>query len=165
MKKLRFFNGLGVISLFLVIAALVSTEIIVRYVTLSLSDWSRTFLICVLVWWLMLDNYTFAVDLHTALISHRRLSDEMVISYHRIHALKTSALLDEPNRNTPSDDKNHLTLELLHWNLLFSKASVMYYIRCMRVVAQGKKPKPVVPLSRGRSRSLSPGRITRTNTF
>ena len=87
----------------------------------------------------MLDNYTFAVDLHATLISNRRLSDEMVISDHQLHALKKSAVLSEPNRNTHSDDKKILTLELLHWNLLFSKASVMYYIRRLRVVAQSEK--------------------------
>lgn len=157
MKWLHFGKSFFVVLLFIFVMAFLSTEIIMRYATFHLSDWNRTFLICVLVYWLMLDNYTFATDLHAALISYRRLSDEIVISEHRIHALNTGAVFDKPNQDTSLDKEKILTLELLHWNLLFAKVSVMYYIRRMRIEAQSIKPKPVVSLIRGRSRSLEPG--------
>ncbi len=157
MKWLHIGKSLFEVLLFISVMAFLSTEIIMRYATFNLSDWNRTFLICVLVFWLMLDNYTFAIDLHATLISYRRLSDKIVISDHRIHALKTGAVFDKPNRDTCLDKEKTLTLELLHWNLLYAKVSVMYYIRRMRIEAQSIKPKPVVSLIRGRSRSLEPG--------
>ncbi len=133
---------------FLCIASFVLTEII-QFLPGLFSQWCRTFLVCALILWLILDNLTLAIDLRRAVDAQRQLSDKVVILEQKVLFLEGVRVKEESDHSTATADhccdrdkntdvvfnnehfeqKQSLTLEMLHWNLLSAKACAMYYIR------------------------------------
>jgi hypothetical protein len=160
---------LCVLVFFLCLTSYVLTELI-QYIPFAFSEWNQTFLTCVLVLWLLLDNVTFAIDLRVAMRAQQRLIDAAAMLEHRV--LESSSVRSVSLNNQGYEDRSivsretsieqyvrrkTLTLELLHWKLLASKACAMYYVRCLGISSQSCRSRPVGSAYKTahRSRSLS----------
>ncbi len=82
-------SALGVMALFLCTSSYMLAEMI-QCVPFPLSRWSQTFLTCVLVLWLLLDNIIFSIDLCAALSVQRRLTDDVALLEYKLLVLENA---------------------------------------------------------------------------
>ena len=157
-----------VVVLFLCLTSYALTEMI-QYIPFTFSEWNQTFLTCVLVLWLLLDNVTFAIDLRVAMCAKQRLNDAVaMLEYKLLESSSTRTRVSLMNQGCEDQSivsqktsieqyvrRRTLTLELLHWKLLASKARAMYYVRCLGISSQSCRSRPVGHKASHRSRSLS----------